>query len=90
MAVFSLHQYATNITAFKDFCHETSRIYVSLYPWYPMPTSWHVALMHGYQIMETVPFPIGMLSEEAQECRNKDLKMFRDDLTMKNNRLIFY
>lgn len=53
-----------------------------------MPTSWHVILLHGYEIMASMPFPIGMMSEEAQESRNKDLKHFRDDHTRKINRLM--
>lgn len=42
-----------------------------------MPPSMHIILLHGYAIIETFLVPIGMLSEEAQEANNKNVKRFR-------------
>lgn len=37
-----------------------------------MPHTLHKVLFHGQEITENSFFPVGTLSEEAQECRNKD------------------
>ena len=43
-----------------------------------MPSSVHKILIHGKDIIEHFAvLPIGQLSEEAQESRNKDYKRFR-------------
>ena len=49
-----------------------------------MSSSVHKILIHGADIINHVLFPIGMMSEEAQESRNKDLKNFRGEHTRKN------
>lgn len=46
-----------------------------------MPPSIHSILIHGYLIVEAVVLPIGMFSEEAQECKNKDIKRYRESVT---------
>jgi hypothetical protein len=43
-----------------------------------MPETMHKLLIHGSQIIEHAPLPIGQLSEEAQEARNKDFKRARE------------
>jgi hypothetical protein len=35
-------------------------------------------MIYGSQIIEHAPLPIGQLSEEAQEARNKDFKRARE------------
>lgn len=62
---------------FGRFAMDTAKLYVELYPWYYMPSSVHKILIHGAKIINHHTVPIGMLSEEAQEHRNKDLKEFR-------------
>lgn len=62
-------------------------MYVNLYGWYYMPASVHKILIHGKSIIESFLIPIGDLSEEAQETRNKDFKHFREFNTRKHNRL---
>lgn len=52
-----------------------------------MPCTVHKILIHGKEIIESAAFPIGSLSEEAQECRNKDYKYFRLHHTRKISRL---
>ena len=62
---------------FKDYCVNTAHLFVALYPWYYMPTSVHKLLIHGAEIVKYALLPIGQLSEDAQESRNKDIKNFR-------------
>lgn len=52
-----------------------------------MPCTLHKILIHGSEIVESAALPIGALSEEAQESRNKDYKHFRTHYTRKNSRL---
>lgn len=62
---------------FGDFCLETAKEFVALYEWYNMPATLHKILIHGKDIIENCIFPVGLLSEEAQESRNKDYKKYR-------------
>jgi hypothetical protein len=43
-------------------------------------------LLHGSEIISAALLPIGQLSEEAQEARNKDLKTFRESFSRKISR----
>ncbi|XP_031782937.1 uncharacterized protein LOC116416855 [Nasonia vitripennis] len=60
--------------------------YVELYPWYYMPPSIHTILIHGHLIVQAVVLLIGMFSEEAQECKNKDIKRYRENHSRKTSR----
>jgi hypothetical protein len=51
-----------------------------------MPTSVHKLLIHGPQIIASALLPIGQLSEDAQEARNKDIKRYREDFSRKCSR----
>ena len=62
---------------FKDYCVNTAHLFVALYPWYYMPTSVHKVLIHGAEIVKYALLPIGQLSEDAYESRNKDIKNFQ-------------
>lgn len=75
-----------NVDKFRIFCLNVAERYVKLYAWYPMPTSIHIVLIHGYAVIETLALPIGQLSEDAQEARNKDLKRFRENHARKCSR----
>lgn len=79
--------YDINLELFKKFSVETAKLFVNLYPWYYMPTSVHKVLIHGKDVIENVLLPIGQLSEEAQEARNKDIKKFRADFSRKFSRV---
>ncbi|XP_076248005.1 uncharacterized protein LOC143187644 [Calliopsis andreniformis] len=59
----------------------------NLYPWYYMPSTVHKLLIHGAEVIQTAALPIGQLSEEAQENRNKDYKTFRLHHARKISRL---
>jgi hypothetical protein len=71
---------------FRDYCLETAEKFVHLFPWYYMPQSIHKLLIHGHVIIDSMSLPIGMMSEEAQECRNKDFKYFREHHSRKVSR----
>lgn len=71
---------------FRKFCLDTAELYVSLYPWHPMTTTVHKILIHGFEIIANFLLPIGQLSEEAQESRNKDFKIYRERFSRKTSR----
>lgn len=73
--------------AFRKFTFKTAELYVELYYWYYMPSSLHKPLMHGYKIIKSQIVPIGQLSEEAQEAKNKDFKRWRENNTRKTSRV---
>lgn len=75
-----------NIVQFEKYAFETAELYIKLYPWYYMPASVHKILFHGSKIINLHLLPIGELSEEAQEARNKDFKRFREYHTRKHCR----
>ena len=51
-----------------------------------MPTSMHLVLINGHQIMDNFILPIGLLSEEAQEAKHEIFKRFRDRFSRKISR----
>lgn len=71
---------------FKQYCIETAELYVQLYEWYPMPASLHRILIHAADIALNSPLPLGMMSEEAAEARNKYYKSDRINHARKNSR----
>ncbi|XP_011868998.1 PREDICTED: uncharacterized protein LOC105562616 [Vollenhovia emeryi] len=74
-------------SVFKQYALDTARLYVNEYPWYPMPASVHKILIHGSDVLSVSLLPVGMLSEEAQESRNKDFRAFREKFTRKMSRI---
>ena len=72
--------------ALEIYCKETAHRFVKLYPWYYMPHGLHKLLVHFHQVVRNKNLPIGMLSEEAHESRNKDAKNFREFFTLKVSR----
>lgn len=79
--------YDLNYEAYDNYAVQTARLYVAKYPWYYMPASVHKILMHGSTVIKYSLLPIGQLSEEAQESRNKDLKKYREFHTRKTSRV---
>lgn len=71
---------------FQKYCLNTAELYVSLYPWYYMPQSVHKILIHGGILVNSSILPIGQMSEEAQEARNKDSKHIREHHSRKFSR----
>lgn len=60
--------------------------YVKKYSWYNMTVTVHKILIHGAKIIESIPLPIGMLSEQAGESRNKFWRYDREHHTRKLDR----
>lgn len=79
--------FAIDTQAFGMYTLETAKLYVQLYSWYYMPASVHKILLHGADIVQKAILPIGQLSEEAQESRNKDYKYYRQHHARKYSRI---
>ena len=78
--------YTLNIEKFEEFCKETARLYVERYWWYPMTSTVHKVLIHGPAIATEFILPIGLLSEEALEASNKNIRKYRERFTRKFSR----
>ena len=72
---------------FGKYCDSTAELYIAEYPWYYMPFSVRKVLVHGAAVVDALPLPLGMLSEEAQEARNKDVRSYRLHHARKDSRL---
>jgi hypothetical protein len=79
--------YNVNSEKYDNYEKDTLKLYLQLYPWYRMPPSVHKILVHGSRAKQLAPFPIGILSEEAQEAQNKDYIRFRRQNTRKTSRI---
>ena len=81
-----------NVDKLQDYCDIARKIYEGLWDWYPMSPTLHKVLCHIREIIQYFPPTItsGMLSEEATETANKDIKNFiehhapQHDLTARN------
>lgn len=76
-----------NTSKFKNFAWDTAKLFVEQYSWYYMPVTVHKILIHGKDIMDAALLPIGLLSEEAEEARNKDYRRYRLMFSRKCNRV---
>lgn len=75
-----------DVYAFQNYAKETAQLYIRLYSWYYMPATVHKILFHGAEIIKDAMIPIGHLSEEAAEARNKDFRKYRELRSRKCNR----
>ncbi|CAH2107388.1 unnamed protein product [Euphydryas editha] len=75
-----------NTEKFATYCHDTTLLYVELYSWHPMSPTVHKILIHGPLVVEHAILPIGTLSEEAAEARNKHFRQFRSNYSRKFSR----
>lgn len=66
-----------NIDKFKQYSSETAELYVKLYGWNPMAPTIHKILIHRPAIISHALLPIGQLSGEAAEARNKHFRLYR-------------
>ncbi|XP_016660821.1 uncharacterized protein LOC107884028 [Acyrthosiphon pisum] len=80
--------YDISLEKFEAYTLKTAELYISLYPWHYMPASVHKILIHGIDVIRSALLPIGQLSEEAQEARNKDFRNVRENSTRKINRVL--
>lgn len=79
--------YTVDLKKFADYCWDTAKVYISLYDWHPMSPTMHKILLHGATVMEKALLPIGLLSEEAAEARNKHFRMYRYNFARKFSRV---
>lgn len=76
-----------DVPKFKEYTKITAEKYVELYNWYYMSSTVHKILIHGADIIAgNAVVPIGSLSEEASEARNKDFRRFREHHSRKKSR----
>ncbi|XP_075979633.1 uncharacterized protein LOC142978911 [Anticarsia gemmatalis] len=75
-----------NVEAFENYARETEELYVQLYEWHPMSPTIHKILRHGAQVISSALLPIGQLSEEAAEARNKHFRDYRLNYSRKFSR----
>lgn len=78
--------YNINVEKFREYTMHTAAMFIELYPWFYMPNSVHKVLLHGADVIEKMAVPIGLLSEEALEARNKDFRYIRQHHTRKTSR----
>lgn len=72
MALNSKHK--VNGTKFGKYADDISKTLITLYPWRDITPTVHKVLCHGQIIIESHILPLGELTEEAQEARNRDFK----------------
>lgn len=71
---------------FENFAEQTAKLYVELYGWHPMSPTMHKILRHGATVIDLAILPIGQLSEEAAEARNKHFRIYRQNFSRKFSR----
>lgn len=71
---------------FSQYLRSTAELYVHLYKWHPMTPTLHKILCHGALVIEHALLPIGQLSEEAAESRNKHFRLYRQNFARKFSR----
>lgn len=79
--------YSIETDKFKIYTEETAKLYVQLYGWHPMSPTVHKILVHGATVIAHSLLPIGQLSEEAAEARNKHFRLFRQNFARKFDRV---
>lgn len=55
-------------------CDRISKAYIQLHPWARPSSAIHKVLVHGSQLVRVSPLPLGVLSEEGGEAKNKDYR----------------
>jgi hypothetical protein len=78
--------YSIDIDKFSKYALETGELYVEVYGWHPMTPTMHKIVMHGATIISHAILPIGQLSEEAAEHRNKHFCEYRQKFARKFSR----
>ena len=75
-----------DITKYEDYADKTAKMYVELYNWHPMSPTMHKVLVHGAAVIKQAILPIGQLSEEAAEAKNKYFRQYRTNYSRKFSR----
>jgi len=76
-----------NKEKYSKYATDTAEMYVPLYPWHPLTPTMHKILIHGAIVIENILLPIGQLSEEAAEARNKYIRLYRKNFARKFSRV---
>ncbi|CAH0561742.1 unnamed protein product [Brassicogethes aeneus] len=63
-------------------------MYTNLYGWHPMTPTLHKILVHGATVIKYAIVPIGQMSEEAAEARNKNFRLYRQNYSRKFSRTL--
>ena len=74
------------ISSWNQINVKKNKLYVDLYGGHPMTPTMHKVLRHGTTIIEQAILPIGQLSEEAAEARNKHFRLYRQNYARKSSR----
>jgi hypothetical protein len=79
--------YAIDGEKFGKLCADTNALYLNdeKTNWYNIPPTIHKVLVHGKDIIEHCPLPIGLTNEEASEANNKILRNVRLHHTRKTS-----
>ncbi len=80
-------KYPINAAKFDMLCQETLEIYLADAGWFKIPPTIHKILVHGKDIIEACPVPIGWTSEEGSEANNKFIRKFLANHTRKTSHL---
>lgn len=72
---------------FKMYCLDTAELFINLYGWYKMSPSVHKVLIHGHEIINSLPLPVGQLTEDVLEASHKQYKMIRLFHSRKTSRI---
>jgi hypothetical protein len=70
-----------NPEKFGELCEKTLEQDMSCAQWYDVPPSLHRVLVHGKEIVEATPLPIGITSEEGVESNTKFARRFHENHT---------
>lgn len=68
-----------DLQKFAEYAFTTAKLYIKLSSWHPMTPTLHKILIHGETVIEKAMLPIGLLSEEAAEARNKHFRQYRQN-----------
>ncbi|XP_045509227.1 uncharacterized protein LOC123704774 [Colias croceus] len=78
--------YNIDVAKYDSYALDTAKLYVEQYGWHPMTPTMHKILIHGASIIQKALLPIGQLSEEAAEARNKHFRSYRQNFSRKFSR----
>lgn len=56
---------------FQEICDQIANIYRVSYPWARLSSAVHKVIYHAADVMRVAPLPLGYLSEEGAEAKNK-------------------
>lgn len=76
-----------DLEKFSSYNMGVAHYYINLYGWQPMSPTVHKILVHSASVISHALLPIGQLSEEAAEARNKHFRLYRESFSRKFSRI---